>query len=286
MKSAKLIRHSFDSQGEAIKGAESPAQPVWANRSSRNIGDGNWQGSATFPEAMTLARYGWPEGRAKMVKAVSVAAMSAGFAKAPAYDMDMAGAYPIPALAAAGELLCMVNPAPTAQRAKPIVKLTVAACVSSMVSESDIFNYGAALLAFVDGLEQSDIRVELSVCYASRSRDMKTETAFSVTFKQADEALDLDRAAFVLASPAMFRRLVFSLYELNLPQSFEYGYGIPRDPKAGDDFDADAILLPSCQSFRGKLRNPSEAFAVIAPTIETLLQDRFANFPPLSFETR
>ena len=286
MKNTKMIKHSFDSLGEAIKGAESPAQAVWANRTSRDISNGGWQGSATFQEAMTLARYGWPEGRAKMVKAVSVAAMSAGFAKAPAYDMDMAGAYPVPALAAAGELLCMVNPAPTAERAKPIVKLTVAACVSAMVNESDIFNYGAALLAFVDGLEQSDIRVELSVCYASRSRDMKTETAFNVTFKQADEALDLDRAAFALASPAMFRRLVFSLYELHLTPDFADGYGIPRDPEAGQDYEADSILLPSAQSFRGGLGSPAKAFAAIAPVIETLLQDRYAGFPPLSFEAR
>jgi hypothetical protein len=235
---------------------------------------------------MGLARQGWPEGRAKMVKAVSAAAMTAGFAKAPAYDLDVAGAYPIPALAAAGELLCMVNPAPVSERAKPIVKITVAACVSAMVNENDIFNYGAALLAFVDGLEQADIRVELTVCYTNTAIGAKGQGCFLIGFKQADEALDLDKAAFVLASPAMFRRLVFSLYELHLPEQFQNGYGSPRDPVAGKDFDADSILLPSCQSFRGGLRSPGEAFKTIAPVVEGLLQDKYADFPPLSFEAR
>jgi hypothetical protein len=282
-----LHKFTFDTMGEAIKGAEAPKVSAWQERTSRRDNDSEWNGSKTFDDAIKLARHGWPEGRAKMAKAVAVAASTAGFARAPAFDLDMCGAYPIAALAAAGDPLCMVNPSPVSERAKPIVKLVVAASVSSMVSANDIFNYGAALLAFVDGLEQADVRVELTVCYASRAyHDEKNQAAILVGFKQADEALDLDRAAFALASPAMFRRLVFSIYELNLPQEFEYGYGIPRDPKAGHDFEADAILLPSCQSFRGKLASPAEAFKVIAPTIETLLQDRYANFPPLSFEAR
>jgi hypothetical protein len=282
----QLYKTTFETLGEAIRGAESPAKPSWASRSSRDDSNKSWSGSATFSEAMGLARQGWPSGRAKMVQAVSAAAMTAGFAKAPSYDLDVSGAYPIPALAAAGELLCMVNPAPVSERAKPIVKITVAACVSAMVNESDIFNYGAALLAFVDGLEQADIRVELTVCYTNISIGAKGQGCFLIGFKQADEALDLDKAAFVLASPAMFRRLVFSLYELHLPEQFQNGYGSPRDPESGKDYDADSILLPSCQSFRSKLRSPAEAFKAIAPVIEGLLQDKYADFPPLSFEAR
>lgn len=282
----KHIKVTFDSLGAAIAGAESPAKPSWEKRSSRDNSNQAWSGSNTFEAAMSLARHGWEAGREKMVKAVSVAASTAGFARTSAYDLDHAGLYPIAALAAAGEPLCMVNPSPVADRAKPIVKLTVAASVSAMVSENDIFNYGAALLAFVDGLEQADIRAELSVCFANRSFDSKSQGTFLITFKQAEEALDLDRAAFVLASPAMFRRLVFSLYELHLTPNFETGYGTPETPERGRDFDADSILLPSCQSFRGKLGSPASAFQVIAPAIEALLQDRFANFPPLSFEAR
>jgi hypothetical protein len=155
-----------------------------------------------------------------------------------------------------------------------------------MTDQNDIFAYGAALLAFVDGLEQADIRTELHICYACRAMNGKDLGSFLIKFKKAEEALDLDKAAFILASPAMFRRLVFSLYEMYFPKQFENGYGIPRDPVAGDDYDADSILLPSCQSFRGQLGSPAQAFKVIAPTIEGLLRDRHHDFPPISFEAR
>ena len=281
-----LYKTTYESFGAAIVGAESPAKAVFEDRSSRRDKNPEWYGSTSFDAGMSLARHGWQEGREKMAKAVGVAAMSAGFSRSPAFDLDMAGAYPIAALAAAGNPMCMVSPSPVNERARPIVKITVSASVSAMTDSNDIFNYGAALLAFVDGLEQADIRTELHICYACRAMNGKDLGSFLIKFKKAEEALDLDKAAFILASPAMFRRLVFSLYEMNFPKQFENGYGIPRDPVAGDDYDADSILLPSCQSFRNSLGSPAKAFAAIAPTIEGLLRDRHHDFPPISFEAR
>jgi hypothetical protein len=219
-----------------------------------------------------------------MVKAVTTAASFAGFATTPAFALDVAGAFPHCAIAATGDAFCMVAPSPVSERAKPIVRLTIATAVSAMVSADSIFNYGAALLAFVDGLEANDIRTEISLCYASRKED--EDSCFLIRVKAAEDVLDLDRLAFALACPAMWRRVVFSLYELNLTPQWERGYGHPRDPKAGKDFDPEAILLPSCQSFdRSELRTPETAFSAIAPKIQELLSNRFAEFPKLSFET-
>lgn len=277
---------AFDTLGQAVQAAESTAKPLWESRSSRSTDDEKWSGSRSFEEACSLARHGWPEGRSKMVQAVSTAARFAGFSTAPAYSLDVAGAFPHCAIAATGDAFCMVSPSPVSERSKPIVRLVLSGAVSAMVNPEEIFNYGAALLAFIDGLEASDIRTELTLLYTAQSRDESELMRFSVKLKGAEEALDLDRMAFAIASPAMWRRVTFSLMELHLSEKWANGYGVPRDPKSSD-FDSDCILLPSAQSFRGgSLRSPEQAFSAVAPTVEALLRDRFASFPPLSFESR
>lgn len=277
---------TFDSLGEAVQAAESTAKPLWESRSSRSSEDEKWSGSRSFEEACSLARHGWPEGRSKMVRAVSTAARFAGFSTTPAYSLDVAGAYPHCAIAAAGDAFCMVAPSPVSERSKPIVRLVLSGAVSAMVNPEEIFNYGAALLAFVDGLEASDIRTELSLLYTATTRDDSELMRFSIRIKGAEEALDLDRMSFAIASPAMWRRVTFSLMELHLSEKWASGYGVPRDASPSD-YDSDCILLPSAQSFRGgSLRSPEQAFAAVAPSVEALLRDRFASFPPLSFESR
>jgi len=280
-----LTNFRFESLGALLQHVKTAPQN-WTDRSSQREGDSGWSGSKTFEDALDLAAHGWPEGRAKMGAAVAAANASTAFASCPALSLDVAGAYPLPHLAAAGDVFCMVTPAPISERSRPVLRLCVAGAVSAMVNATDIVNYGAALLTIVDALESADYRVELTIVSAIRSMGGDQEASFTVTVKQAQDVLDLDRLAFVLASPAMWRRLGFAVIE-TMPQAFEAGYGVPRDPKAGRDFDADSILLPSCQSFKkagGVFSTPQRALDAVLPTLQELLLDRHADFPKYLFD--
>jgi hypothetical protein len=283
MAKAKIDFHkSFDSWGDFVRGAQDTRPAQWDRRESRAVVGGNWAGTKDFAEACTLAAQGWPMGRAKMMKAVQVAALATGTGQTPSHYMDVAGAYPIAALAAAGDPAAMVNLAAVEERARPIVRLVMAGSVSAMISEDSIFNYGAALLAFIDGLEQADIRAELNLCFAFQRNAHKS--SYLIRLKEAGEVLDLDRLAFALSNAATLRRLMFAHMEMDLPNDYGGTYGTPRDPVEGRDFESGSILLPTVQSFRtSKLATPLIAFHAMAPTILDLLAGR-GDFPPIRFD--
>lgn len=276
------LKKEYASLGAAIDAALSDAKPTWKSRSSRSQCDSGWSGTSTFDEAVTLAKQGWQSGRQQMLAASQCAVNASAMGRAPSFAYDVAGAYPMAALAAAGDAFCMVSPAPVNDRARPIVRLAISAANSQSVRAERIFNYGAALLSIIDGLESADFRCELTVVYAGEKRDHKN--LFNICIKQADEILDYDRMAFAFANPAMFRRIIFSLYELHLPIMYEYSYGTPRIPQRGKDIDDDMILLPSAQSFdSNSMDSPERALRTIKPVISNLLLDRFGHIPEIIF---
>jgi hypothetical protein len=280
--SKDYLKKHYESLNEALVAATSQSEPRWTDRSSRQ-NDSAWAGTDSFSEAIDLAKHGWPEGRKKMTQAVESAQCVAAYHVSPAFSLDVGGAYPVAAIAATGDAFCMVNHAPVSDRARPTVKLSVSAANSALVKADSIFNYGAALLAIIDSLEQNDYRVELTLFFCAKCEDHKN--SFSVTVKQAQDILDLDKIAFALAQPAMFRRIVFSLYELNLPPIYgRKGYGVPRLPEIGLDLTEGSVLLPSCQSFdSATLKTPAGAYKTIAPTIQQLLSEHGAPVPEIIF---
>ncbi len=275
----------FASLGEMLDfGMKAPAMPGWSSQHSRT-GDESFTGTKSWEEALRFARDGWPEGRAKMLKTVASAQSAGIIGVAPSFEMDVGGAYPIPALAAAGQPDCMLNFSPINERARPIVRLAISGSVSGRYPASAIFNYGAAILAYVDALEANDFQCEITWHFVAE-RDGKYGH-LSVVAKQAGESLDLDRLAFVLASPSMLRRVSFAAQERTHSSDWQGGYGVPREPIRGLDFDESTIMLPSVQMFSisdPALNNPHELLKQMAPKIDALLRDRYADFPPLRFD--
>lgn len=286
---AKIHNFTFDSVEsfvrEAQRGADGEGSAWTAPRQSKG-GSRDFTKTATFAEAAGLARHGWPDGRGRMVRGVEAVAASPAFERAAAILMDVAGAYPVAALAAAGDPACMVSLAPVSERARPIVRIAVSGSVSYNYSADEIFHYGAALLGVIDALETAEFRVELSVIFPAKARN-GDKSAVSVRIKDAPDALDLDRAAFCLAHASTLRRLVFGVIEANLSSEiWGYGYGTPRNPEHGVDGDDGVVFLPGPQQFGAgspQLRTPEAAFAALAPSVLELLRDRHADFPPLIF---
>lgn len=272
---------SFETVEALVRAAQGHSS--WPSRESRSLSGGvvEFTGTASFDEAVSLASQGWPDGLRKMQLALdAVTASSTALGPAPAYFLDVAGAYPIPAIAAAGDAFCMVNPAPLSDRVRPIIKLASSVATGAQASAAQIFNYGAGLVAIVDALETQGFSVELTslrvVAWGDDRATIKTQ------IKGAGEAADLERLAFCLGHASYNRRIHFGVLEALFPASYRGSYGTPKLPEHGRDVESDVCILPPVTSFDlDLLDSPVSAFEVMAPKVTALLADRFATMPPI-----
>lgn len=272
---------SFETVEALIKASQGPSS--WASRDSRSLSDSmvEFSGTACFEDAVSLASQGWADGLRKMRLALdAVTASSTALGPAPAYLLDVAGAYPMPAIAAAGDVFCMVNPAPVSDRVRPIIKLASSVATGAQATAAQIFNYGAGLVAIIDALETQGFSVELTslrvVSWGDNRATIKTQV------KGAGEAADLERLAFCLGHASYNRRIHFGVLEALFPSSYRTSYGSPKLPEHGRDVESDVCILPPVTSFDLDLLNtPVSAFEVMAPKVTELLADRFASMPPI-----
>jgi hypothetical protein len=275
----------LDSLSDLIARTNDDTRRRWTRSSrSRDTDDRAWFGTRSWTEAMDLVRKGWPEGREKMARAMSVAAQATNHASAPSMSMDVAGAYPMIPAAVAGDPMNMVSFAPIEDRRRPIVRLFVSCVYSAGYSASAVMNFGAALMGYVDALEETGHRTEITMAYLSDYRGQRIMP--TVLVKRAEDALDVDRMAFVIAHPSFLRRLMFGLLE-TVPEweaSHCPGYGMPVAPKR-DELPEDVIYLPGVNALEGAaLVSPAAAIKALAPIVDRLLMDRHGIPAPLHFD--
>ncbi len=217
-----------------------PQWPDGEDRSSERPGDGEygrkWSGTDSLEEALKLAEYGWPGGRKMMAESLDAADVAQRAIRHKTEGLDVGGSYPFVPAAVAGDPMCMVTRGLDMARTRPAFRLMVSGVYSASISANVIMNRGAAILSWADRLENmgftTDIYNVASVhCYASPSSKNGERPYRNVTMgfpvKLAGEPLDIDRAAFMLAHPAMLRRLWFATCERHAELScgFSSGYG-------------------------------------------------------------
>lgn len=188
-------------------------RPRTADCSSQYTHRPDWYGTATFGDALQLARFGWPEGLARMSGLVAQGIALRQPAPVMEASYDMGGAFPDVALYCAGDPCHMVTIAPEAIQTRPIYRFVINAGMRSPVSEAAAFNRGAAILSYIAKLEAEGARVELVSLRTCENKGKR----FSYTFriKAADENLDMDKAAFVFANASMLRRIGFAMGEMD-----------------------------------------------------------------------
>lgn len=246
-----VIREDFDSWDSWIDRASDTSRTAWGKgedafgtvHKASNVA---WFGTATFPEAVDLSRYGWPAGRTMMADAIRVV-MPARDA-APVWRHDVAGAFPDVARAAAGDPMSMLSPVRSARSARPVVRINYGRATLSDVPSKAIINRGAALLGIIDALEADGYSVELRLVFKSNEDSSGySATAYhsAVTVKRAGDPLDLDRAAFALVNPAVLRRLAFAMRQQHAALAAWAGNMGYTDYSPWIDDDAAAIFVPS-----------------------------------------
>jgi hypothetical protein len=283
----KITQH-YGSLGEFLAAAARPGLSNAATASRRKgSSEEGFSGTRNFEQAVDLVQKGWPEGRDKILSAVASAQTSMTFT--PALTMDVAGAYPIAALAAAGDPCSMVDLAPIEDRVRPVVRLVVQRGASSAYEASEFTNYGAAVLSYIEGLEAAGFRCEITVAFCSEYRHGtpgKQVTTFVA--KRAEESMEFDRMAFVLTHPAMFRRICFAVFE-STPTLCGWldgnGYGYSCNPLP-EDFDHDQILVPGVNAVKPgseHLKTVKACLKHIGPMIERQLRQAGVEPPAQAF---
>ncbi len=247
----KVVEHSqfqdFDDFLDYIE--NTPPQGKWANDpSSRTFHTKEWDLGVNFNKALELGRYGWPEGAERLSSQqlngdILSEEVKAGFIR------DIEGQFPIVPLYLAGDPMVMMQYSPQ-EVLSPILDVVVYIQASAGVKDDNFFTYGAASASLIDSIEDSGVRVNLSLRWQT-SKDIQEgfETAWlDVVIKDASQPLDRDRLAFVVSHPAFMRRLVFAWLETkpDLYWLFSWGYGYPS--KADKTLHEDAFVVDGVSS--------------------------------------
>lgn len=242
-----VIFDRFDAWDDFLTHAAKPG--VWRPCESdfRDDFRAKWTGTASLADAIHLARFGWPAGRARMADAL--VNVRAARADALTHKRDVAGAYPDVPRAVAGDPMSMISATRTRAGTQPVIRVDVDFCMSNTVPAEVIMRRGAILLNLVDQLENNGYSVELRITATMGRKDIDGNRAgyqLAVTFKRAGEPLDVDRAAFALAHASTLRRLMFSAIEqhADLERMLTHSYGRTMHVPAPDHDEA-TIFVPA-----------------------------------------
>ena len=210
------MRVTFDSFGEFLKYVkETPRHDGAGDSSTRITAKDKWDLSCGWDGAFELANRGWSKGLDKMSKARSLvnipehsdqSMQMKPFNEVSGDEVDV-GMY------LTGEPECMID---YQLRLTPsygkVAKVIVNCSASCNVNSGIMFRRGAAACILIDALESAGVRCEVwTMPMVTESR--KTQFTSEVLVKKADQHLEPDRLAFMLAHPAVLRRLGFALLE-------------------------------------------------------------------------
>jgi hypothetical protein len=283
--SKPYYRNHFESLGDFLKASRLPSLSGAVSSKREGRDEEEFSGTRNFEQALDLAEKGWAEGRNKLMTAMATAQASPAFT--PAITMDVAGAYPIAALAAAGDPCSMVDLAPVEDRVRPVVRLLIQRAGSAAYDVKEFMNYGAAIMSYVEGLEGAGFRCEITVCFASDFHS-DGDQFMTVLVKRAEEPIELDRMAFVMVHPSMFRRIAFAVCEATEGLSdvlSRNAYGYSRNPRK-EEAERGQCIIPGINSIEPgnkALKTPAACLKHIGPVIEAQLKEAGIEPPAQAF---
>lgn len=233
----------FDGWEDFIETAESGSAPRFRKRErpSHQYSYGGWAGTETFADAVKMARDGWPrglEGLRKLSGECFDNLVTRCIVDRPRYDVE--GNFFDVARVIEGEPECWTRfDQELENTGSKYVSILFNCAVSGGIGTDVILARGAALTALIELLEFTGRRVDLTVCCGLKIDPYRdTVTEIYVPVKRSDQPLDMNRIAFALMSPAMLRRMVFSILEQQDPaHSNLHNLGYPSDVHDEDPFD-------------------------------------------------
>jgi hypothetical protein len=251
----------FNSFQEFLEQTRKPATSGAGSSSTKEPYE-QWDMGAGYDGTVKLANEGWPEGLAKMGKAAELLALPVGDRNyEPQPLAALSGDEVDVGLYLSSEPECMTDwtmvEAPSFGK---VVKIIVNLSASAGCGAETLFRRGAAAVLLVDALESVGIRCEVWALPKSVSKDgdsvekgsRKSAMVAHVLVKAADDPVELDRLAFMLAHPAVLRRLGFRLMEQQPENSWSWskthgGYGCPMQLPESERSEDDGVIYFGAQ---------------------------------------
>jgi hypothetical protein len=279
----KSVRWEFASFSAMVDAAETAARvstmPVEQRSSHRaeiREGRGGWYRSASFADALRLAREGWSEGREQASRfTASITDQVRGRMKVTEYEPVTVG--PIFDLGAymqdEPQFMLMTTESERDMSNGGIVRIVIDVGVSAAVDADTLIRRGAAVIALVDALESQGRRCEVTATYCAGRGTYDSRAngsmglSIATVIKRAGDYVNMDVLAFAVAHPSSFRRLAFALYEsvnadLRAHHGLNGGYGqaqtlgdIPHDVRIkAADLYGDAVWATEASATKEVLR--------------------------------
>lgn len=245
-----VITWVFDSFGAYLAQAEH-GEGWPTGRSSRGVGapfgqdDPEWSGALTWEDAVKRARYGWPDGLARLNHAFAEARGAVRQVNRNIFEVGREGFCPDVPSYLQGRPEHMISTS-RAERPMRVITIINSVTVSARVSAERVVNYGGALISFVQSLTQQGYSVRIVNHWGAKADNGLAVHCFCIV-KDCGRAIDLDQLAFCLVSPAYFRRLGFSIIEqCRTPEyvaAFQHHYGSTNNEVDARYVDGPFLLL-------------------------------------------
>jgi hypothetical protein len=243
----KIIKTNFHSLKDLLDLVDKK-DPIWLRElESRKKGGRDWRGTDSWEETMNLVKYGWPEGRKNLTKAINIFIQEQRYSLNPFLSLDVCGAFPNVPRYVAGDPTHMFNYVREIKGSVKVINLIAYVTSSASVSGQEKINWGAALVSIIDNLETTGYSINMlwvSASKPSRGYD-GPNVILSYDLKPAGTYLDYDKLSFWLINPSTLRRIELSFKErLEIERWYGDGYGIPFEAsELRNYFDEDYIIL-------------------------------------------
>jgi len=246
----------FDTWGEFIDHVETVNPTKGADNESHNTKGAGWC-SATWSEAINLARHGWTKGESYVAKrAKRLEDRIAHRIVREDWNYDVEGMAFDVARYLTNEPEHWIRPEDsvvTSDAGTRHVKIVANVSASCQVTDEAIRARGATIAALVELLEYSGQCVEVHIIMATTNQSKGAPVhAFSVRVKAFDQKLDMGRIAFALAHSATLRRFGFRMNEsahhsiVREIGSSAYSYGYPAE---FDKLGETSLYLPAAKGW-------------------------------------
>ncbi len=210
-------------------------------KSSRENYNLEWHGGLTWQQAKSMAISGWRDGMIEIEKyRAKILPIIAEKVLRPKQIQSIAGYYVDVGSFLANEPECFIA-REYEERNYPgqIYKVVCSISFSAAITPETIIQRGAMICALIDAIEYAGHRVEvvcndaMSVGHSEDYRKGKYKNQgwmeISVIVKKTSQPLEMTDLAFCLAHPAMLRRIMFSVAEIEGWSDFISNYGYPAE---------------------------------------------------------
>lgn len=200
-------------------------------------------GTRNRHEALRLARDGWPEGAERVAKLRDkINAQNPTGPRLVRYDV--AGAYPIVARAIAGNPMSMKRYDTARLRRKPVITIVSHMSTSWNTPAANFIRRAGVVAAIIDVVESAGYACHVLASGGAEKNNKSWRMGF--TLKESFQPVDIDRVAFGVGHPSMYRRIGFCLaYSEMLMEPLGTGLGRSNESaKYPDLAEQQVYVLP------------------------------------------